>query len=981
MLKFLKTIFFCCLSLGGFSQSYNFLHFSVEEGLNHSTILDITEDKFGNLWLATQGGGIAKYDGHTFSYITIRDGLASNYIRSIISDSKGNIWSATASGISKYDGDTIINYLHDPQEINSVRVVHEDSNQNIWFSYPGKEGIGRITGDSIIQYNEKNGFVRDAVIDIKSDEDDNLWIITSIYGLFKWDGQKFHKVIMNQDFKGFLLSMTIRADGKLLIGTNKGLLFYDPEKGEEINNLLPALRNYFVRSVSVDDDEDIWVALSNGVIKLGNDQIMNFSDREGFTSKSVNVIFKDREGNLWFGTEGEGLYKFTGELFFNLNKNHGLSGAPVTSVIEDDLGNIWMTSLGAGIDVYNGDSVYNYSYHPLPTSYFTSSCKDPAGNLWFGSREGIIKYDKNGFTTYDRSDGLINNSVRCMAFDKKGFLWIGTVNGLSFFDGNRFYNITTSHGLADNLIWQLLPGADGSMYIITRQGIDKFKDGKLEVVTRDEELFEKRLNAVLFDNEGNLWIGYSGHGIYKIKANTKEITRITESNGLSSDFIYNMIWDDDKNLIIGTERGVDKIYLDEQKKPYFIKSYGRIEGFRGLKTSLNTAYKESDGSIWFGSEEGVYTYQPHKESINEKAPITYISSLKLFYNEIDWQQHDYEVASWTNLPEGLRLEYDNNHIIFHYFGTSLTNPKEVKYQFRLKNLEEEWSPVTEKTEAAYTNLPPGKYTFMVRAANSDGVWSQEPASFEFYIDSPFWQKWWFAVFVAAVFILSIKFFNDYRIRKQVNKLLMVERIRTEEQHNVRKRMARDFHDNMGNQLASITVYVNLISMKLKDSSEEVKDLLGNIEKHSKSLFTGTKDFIWSIDPESDEIHELFTYIKDFGEELYLDTHIKFYSRILEEVPEQKNLPIGWSRQLVLIFKEAMTNALKHSDGDKVYFTMSQQNGIYQIKLKDNGSATDDNKNSKGKGLKNMSVRANQIGADLSISHENGYEVVLKFKLN
>lgn len=980
MLKIFKTIFFCCLSIVSFGQSYNFLHFSVEEGLNHSTILDITEDKFGNLWLATQGGGITKFDGHKFSYITIRDGLSSNYVRSIISDSQGNIWSATASGISKYDGDTIVNFLHDPQEINSVRVIHEDNEQNIWFSYPEKEGIGRISGDSVVQYNEHNGFVKDAVIDIKSDSNNNLWIITSIYGLFKWDGEEFHQVIMNQDFKGFLLSLTIREDGKLLIGTNKGLLFYDPEKGEEINNLLPALRNYFIRSVSVDDAKNIWVALSNGVIKLGNDQIMNFGDQQGFTSKSINVIFTDREGNLWFGTEGDGLYKFTGELFFNLNEKNGLKGAPVTSVIEDDLGNIWITSFGEGIDVYNGDSIYNYSYHPLPTGYITSSSKDPAGDLWFGSREGIIKYDENGFTPFNRSHGLVNNSVRCLAFDKKGFLWIGTVNGLSFFDGRQFYNITTKQGLADNLIWQLIASADGGMYIITRQGIDKFKDGELEVVSRDKEIFEKKLNAVLFDNDGNLWVGYNGHGIYKIEASTKEITRITESNGLSSDFIYNMIWDNEKNLIIGTERGIDKIYLNNQKEPTFIKSFGRTEGFRGLKTSLNTVYKQKDGSIWFGSEDGVYKYQPYKEAINEKAPITYISSLKLFYNTIDWKQHDYEVSKWTNLPKDLRLKHDDNHIIFHFFGTSLKNPKEVKYQFRLKNLESEWSPVTEKTEAAYTNLPPGKYTFMVRAANSDGIWSQEPASFEFYIDSPFWQKWWFSVFVAGIFILGIKFFNDYRIRKQVNKLLMVERIRTEEQHNVRKRMARDFHDNMGNQLASITVYVNLISMKLKDSSQDVRDLLENIEKHSKSLFTGTKDFIWSIDPESDEIHELFTYIKDFGEELYLDTHIKFYSSILEEIPEQKNLPSGWSRQIVLIFKEAMTNALKHSGGDKVFFTMSKVDGVFQIKLKDNGSAKPELRGTKGKGLKNMSDRANQIGAELSISDADGYEVVLNFKL-
>lgn len=978
--KLLYLIFFIFISSICLGQSYNFLHFTLEEGLNHSNILDICEDKFGNLWLATQGGGITKYDGHNFTNITIRDGLSSNYVRSIISDSKGNIWAATASGISKHNGDTIVNFLHDPQEINSVNVIHEDSKGDIWFAYPGG-GIGVISEDSLYQYNEQNGFVKDVVIDIQRDLNGNLWIITNINGLFKWDGKTFEKVIMNRDFKGFLLSMTIRSDGKLLIGTNKGLLFFDPENREDYNNLLPALRNYFIRSVSIDSEENIWVALSNGVNKLSKDRIMSFGDREGFTSKSVNKIFTDREGTLWFGTEGDGLYKFSGELFFQLSKKHGLNGAPITSIIEDDRGNMWITSNGGGIDIYNGDSIYNYTYHPLPTGYISSSCKDPAGFLWFGTREGILRHDSSGFQHFDKSHGLVNNSVKCMTFDRNGLLWIGTVNGLSFFDGRQFYNLTTKEGLSDNLIWQLIPSADGGMFIVTRKGIDKFKNGRLEKVTKNEELFEKRLNVVLFDNDGNLWIGYSGHGVYRISAKTKEISTITIHDGLSSDFIYNMVLDNDKNLIVGTERGVDKIYLNDNKEPEFIKSYGKVEGFKGLKTYLDAVYKEDDGGIWFGTDQGLFKYQPEKERINRKAPATYISSIKLFYNDIDWKQQGYEVSQWTNLPKNMRLKHDENHIIFHFFGTSLKNPTEVKYQFRLENLEEDWSPPTEKTEAAYTNLPSGKYKFLVRAANSDGIWSQEPASFEFYIDSPFWLKWWFHLIVAISVIMGIKFYNDYRIHKQVGKVLMVERIRTEEQHNVRKRMARDFHDNMGNQLASITVYVNLISMKLKDSSQEVKDLLESIEKHTKSLYTGTKDFIWSIDPESDELHEMFTYLKDFGEELYHDTDIRFYSSMTDEIPEQKNLPSGWSRQIVLIFKEAMTNALKHSDGDKVYFTLSKDEENYILCFKDTSSNTFIFEKSGGKGLKNMKERAKQIGADLEFSREEESNIIkLKWRL-
>jgi len=216
------------------------------------------------------------------------------------------------------------------------------------------------------------------------------------------------------------------------------------------------------------------------------------------------------------------------------------------------------------------------------------------------------------------------------------------------------------------------------------------------------------------------------------------------------------------------------------------------------------------------------------------------------------------------------------------------------------------------------------------------------------------------------FILMISLYNNYRVRSNLNKLLTVEKIRQEELTKVRKRMARDFHDNMGNQIASITMYANLISLKLQNRSGEIDQLLESIEKHTKSLFTGTKDFIWSMDPDSDNLGKVFTYIRDFGEELFENSSIEFLAENKLTESDSIPLPSGWSRQIVLIFKEAMTNALKHSYAEEAHLEMEPKSNGFVLVFRDNGRGIGDKNGSKGYGLKNMQTRANQIGCRLVI---------------
>lgn len=971
------------------SQAYNFINYGIDEGLVHEKVADICEDQFGNLWIATVGGGLSRFNGLEFENITIKDGLASNYVRDVLADKNGNIWAATAEGISKLNGATIENYLIDTsvKENNSFNVIFEDHLSNIWFSTP-KGDLGMIDTrlDTVIIKGVPNRIGNDKIIDIDEDQDGNIWFISAIKGLFKFDRKEFVNVIPNALFKGYILSIESASDNTFWIGSNRGLLKFNTRRPEVIDSLYTPLKGIFIKSAIIRDDKPVWVLSASGVFKNEVSSLQHFGLEQGLTDADVNVVFSDRAGTIWIGTNGRGLYKLANEIFLKYDTQHDLSDFVITSILQDKNDDYWFSTYGNGVDQLTDQKFSNYGLKEgLPNLYVSSSSIDQSGNLWFGTRSsGLIKYDGETFHTYDMSDGLISNSIRTLFTDSNDRLWVGTINGLSVYDGNEFINFNKDSGLYDNIIWSLSESPDGKVLIVTREGLNYFKEHRMYQGINDSTIFSKKVNIALEDNWGNYWIGYFGHGLIKVDSDLEEQRTVTMDDGLTSDIIYNLMFDNDGNLLVGSERGLDKLFLDEKGERERIKNYDRVDGFDGIKTLHNSMYKDNNGDIWFGSAEGVFKYQLSKEKADYTEPVTYISGLKLFYNEVDWSEYSDSTSLWFNLPVSLALPHYSNSLVMEYFGASLKNPEKVNYQFRLLGLESNWSPITNRSEAVYTNLSPGDYTFEVRASNSDGIWTKAPARFNFEIVPPFWLEPWFFILLIIGLVFLVKFYNDYRIRSNLNKILTIERIRGEELTKVRKKMARDFHDNMGNQLASITVFANLISLKLKNRNDEIDELLNNIEKHTKSLFNGTKDFIWSMDPESDDLFEVFTYIKDFGEDLFENTEIAFFS-IADDTDELNlNLPSGWSRQLVLIFKEAMTNALKHSEASELHIKLNLNQNAFVIKLWDNGKGLKDMKFGKGNGFKNMSSRASQISCfmdfESNINGSTGLAITLSGEL-
>ncbi|MDX1628590.1 MAG: two-component regulator propeller domain-containing protein, partial [Fulvivirga sp.] len=372
------------------AQSYNFTNYDIGDGLVHDKVMDIAEDRYGNLWVASLLGGISKFNGVAFENFTIREGLASNFVRDLVVDQEGNIWAATAMGLSMYDGHTFKNYKLDQEnELNNSINVIADGSKYIWFAAPDG-GIGSLnpsTGDINIFAIGEDQLKNDKVIALEVDEQGIVWFITVVNGLYRFDGKNFTNVIRNVDFKGYLLSVYIDEDGLFWLGSNKGLLKYNPKSPGRIDDFFKPLKDIFIKSALVKDSTDFWALSAFGALKINNGVYKTMTKQEGLTNERINVIHCDREGSFWAGTDGEGIFKLVNETFVRFTAAHGISENPVTTILKDENSNYYFGTLGSGVDVYDGKSFtkLNMGYE-RGSSYISCGTIDKQGNLWFGTR-------------------------------------------------------------------------------------------------------------------------------------------------------------------------------------------------------------------------------------------------------------------------------------------------------------------------------------------------------------------------------------------------------------------------------------------------------------------------------------------------------------------------------------------------------------------------------------------------------------------
>ena len=752
------------------SQNY-FKNYTLENGLPQSQVTAVFQDNGGYLWIGTIGGGVARFDGNQFKAFTTKDGLPSNTINWINQDPQGNLWIATSNGIAKKVGNVFTSFLSkDDLQTNDVWTMVWENKTVVWCATLGG-GLIRFEGGKFRQYTTANGLPSDNVQDMFY-ANDELWLATD-RGLCRFDSKQFENVSIKIGLGSDQVHSVMQdSKDRFWISTHdRGVIQY---YGDQVKTFSKRQGLVYddVRSVFEDSRGTIWILTNGGISEYDGIEFKNYTEKNGLINNTVVSVIEDREKNLWFATDG-GLTKYTGRLFVNFNKGHGLNQNTVWGVHQDGKKGYWFAT-HRGINYYDGRDITN----PLPalTSIVYQVLKGPDGVLWFGTDEGVAKFNGKRLIRYTTRQGMPDNIVLRIASDKKGNIWCATGQGVARFDGHRFNVWRAEDGLKNNTVWSIYHDSRGIIWAGTDAGASYFNGTDFTFVTGALSLPHPSVGSIIEDQRGNILIGTFAGPIIRYDPNAQggdSVSMLDLGADAYTHDLMSMIFDREGNLWLGTNGGAKRInfHPDGSKT---IKHFGKNEGFTGIECNHGAIYQDIEGYIWFGTIKGLNRFDHREEYPNTMEPLTSITGLRVFFEDLPWLNYSDGIDYLTGLPINLRLPHNKNYLSFDFSGISLTAPEKVRYQYKLDGFEDNWTPARATTQATYGYLPSGEYVFQVKACNNDNLWNSEPASFAFEIAPPFWLTWWFLLIGILMIVGGIYAFIHIRTREINNRRIALE---------------------------------------------------------------------------------------------------------------------------------------------------------------------------------------------------------------
>jgi len=837
-----------------FAQQYHFKNFGTKNGLAGSTVNTVFQDKQGFVWMGTQGGGVSRFDGKQFKNFTKKDGLIANDITCINQDKLGNIWIASPGGVSKYDGVSFTNYTEKEGLANNlVYAIYCDDQNNLWLATSGGGVSVFGNGKFFKTINQADGLSSDVVFSIIQDQQNNYWF-TLDNGISKYDG-KFVTNYNSIDLVKAKVFFSALADskGNLWFGSiNEGVLKYDGNKFEKI--VLPKeVSDDFIGAIVEDKKNNIWIATDHGVLKLNNEEFTLYDESNGLSSNRVLSLAVDYEDNLLLGTQTGGVNLLTSDAFSFFTTKNGLVTNKITTIGEFNGYDYVLGSLSAGISTFSSTTFNHVAEIPeLKESIISSVTTDIHGNLWVGTQnEGLFILNKKGakFSLIKHINRLNNLELALVVnivHYQNGDSWIATYGrGLFKLNGDKVINYSKSNGdFASDDITTMFVDSKSNIWLGTNDaGIIKMAPNGLITNYSDKEgLPSKSIWAITEDDKHNLYFGTNDAGI--ISYNGKEFIVLDTKDGLCSNNVQALVWDKNyKNLIAGTDKGINKLYVNAAGTLDSIRYYGEYEGFKGGEVNQGAILVDSKGLVWFGTTNGLFRYNPKYDYNTKVAPKLSLTGIRLAYQNVDWKQFTDSVDTRTNIPKSLTLSYENNHLTFDFQALTTSD---VKYCFMLEGLDKDWSPLSVSNEANYTNIPPGRtYTFKVKAINNNGVESDSSTSFTFSIKLPWWQTWWFYLLVIVLITVAvIMYINNRTAKLAEEKRVLEEKVveRTLELKSSNIRLSEAI-----NAITDSMNYAKRIQQSFLTSEKVLKQTLNDYFILYKPRDIVSGDFYWSYD--------------------------------------------------------------------------------------------------------------------------------------
>ena len=383
--------------------------------------------------------------------------------------------------------------------------------------------------------------------------------------------------------------------------------------------------------------------------------------------------------------------------------------------------------------------------------------------------------------------------------------------------------------------------------------------------------------------------------------------------------------------------------------------------------------------IWLQeSDSTMVRFDPRALMSVEDKPLVQIEKISIFNEDISWahgaseklkngvelKNYTFDILSdWSYLPINLSLRYDNNFVSFDFVGITLTTPHRLEYSYILEGYDQQWSQADHNGQAIYGLLEPGSYNFNVKSRLMEGEWS-EPVSYSFTIRPPWWKTLWAYLLYVLLLIGAIFVFIRYSINLKIKELKVKEELR--------QKISADLHDDVGSALTGIAMQSELLSIHMPDDLE--KEML-DLNAMSRDAMEKMRDIVWAMNTEKNQMFNLLDKMRYHAEQQFSKSQFQ-YSFETKGINNAKSLPLEVKQNLYLIYKEAISNILKHSKGDIVSIKLNQRNKMIFLSVHDNGKQQLLSQ-SDGIGLSNMKQRAEAIAGSFETITADGFSIVVE----
>lgn len=929
-----------------------------EEGLFQPTVYSVLQTRDGFLWLGTQDG-LIRFDGVNFREYQFRGEtvLQGSLIRTLLQDRAGNLWiGSLGTGLARIAPDGDFARLGAAQGLRGTLVTHlsEAKDGSVWVST--ESGLARIVNGKAQMYTHADGLPSDQVRASCEASNGTRWVAGRDFPLGTWNGSRFVRVLNDQ-----VNSLECSSDGSVWAGTDSGAVRIAQGQTRRFS-VRDGLPDNAVSALTQGPGGAIWVGTNDGITRYNGGEFSAYRIRDGLSHSLVLCLAFDREGSLWAGTKN-GLDQLSDSAVTPFTANEGLSSNETSAVVADPNGQLWIGTLDHGLNVFNGHGFKTVTHrNGLSDDRVLSLTADKSGDVWAGTANGVTRL-RSG--TVIASYSLPGRAARALFVDGAGVLWAATTRGLERFDGLHFVDVslpaeagTGAVALSGGRSVQLFVSGENGQLTYLQNG--NFSNYALPPGTRPVVCY-------LIDHDHHsAWMGTLGSALMRWR--NGKISRVRVRDGLYDNRIYSILKDDHGNLWMASSKGIFRVGEQELndfadgKRPSIVSipfSTGQLR-FECRSGVQPAACRTRDGRLWFSTTTGLVVIDPNHLQSSTAPPPVRITALI-----VDGQRVAFD--------RNIRIRPQEKNLEIHYAGLSFVTPEKVSFEYILDGFDRSWTDAGSRRQAFFTNLPPGRFHFKVRARNAAGLWSTEAAVINFTVEPRLYQRWWFFPILSLLLAAGIAAGYRSRVRRLRRQFSLVTAERT--------RIARELHDTLLQGLSGVTMQLHALWLGMAPGSKE-RRMLGSIIEDAGVYSAEARQSLWGLRSADTDAQLFSDRLTDLAQSVVSRSELTLTLDVtplsIEDRPEAEF-------QLLRIAREAISNVLKHAEASRLHITLSLHEDELRLVFKDDGKgfSSDSEYHTIGHfGLTGMKERAAEIGAVLQVeSSARGTVISASLPLN